>query len=98
MKNTGHKDINLADGTPLVDWITPTVRDECRHYGVEIPTRKQMAVVISAMRMHTIIVHAANYDTSELGKPNEVTKYWPIESSIGRYFRDAASSVLRGES
>lgn len=97
MSDTGHKDIRMPGGKSLVEWITPTIRDECRHYEVETPTDRQIAIVISAMRMHTIIVHAANYDRSELGKPSEVTSYWPVESSIGRYFRDAASAVLRGD-
>lgn len=91
---TGHRNTKMPSGESLVEWMTSTVEDECHRYDVDIPTEKQIAVVISAMRMHTIIVHAADYDRSELGKPNEVTRYWPIESSIGRYFRDAASEIL----
>ncbi|HRJ06903.1 MAG TPA: hypothetical protein PK911_05150 [Candidatus Saccharibacteria bacterium] len=91
---TGHKDTNMPDGQTLVEWITPTVKDEARQFGVDMPTPKQMALVISALRMHTIMTQAAAYDFSELGKPDEVTKFWPTESSIGRYFRDAARVTL----
>lgn len=94
MGNTGHRNPMMPGGKSLVDWITPTVMDECRFYGVDIPSERQMAVVISALRMHTIMEHAAHYDQSELGKPDEITKYWPIESSIGRYLRDAARVTL----
>lgn len=91
---TGHHSTNMPDGKTLVDWITPTVDDECRFYGVEPPNKEQMAVVISALRMHKVMAHAAQYDFSETWKPNEKTKYWPMESSVGRYFRDAARVVL----
>lgn len=91
---TGHKDTRMPDGKTLVEWITETVKDECRFFNVPMPTDKQMAVVISALRMHTIMMQAADYDFSELGKPKEPTKYWPLQSSIGRYFRDAARVTL----
>ena len=91
---TGHKNPLMSDGKTLVEWITETVKDECKFFGVEMPTDKQMAVVISALRMHTIMMHAADYDFSELSKPDEITTYWTIESSIGRYFRDAARVTL----
>lgn len=94
---TGHKNTKMPDGKTLVDWITPTIEQECRLYGVEMPSPKQIAVVISALRMHTIIMHAAEYDYSELGKPDQKTEYWPMQSSIGRYFRDAARETLEKE-
>ena len=94
MTNLGHKDTRMPNGDTLVEFITPTVKDECKYYGVDLPSPRQMAVVISALRMHSIIMQASAYDTSELGEPDKVTKFWPIESSIGRYFRDAAREVL----
>ncbi len=94
MAYTGHKKTNMPDGKTLVEWLKPTIQDEARRYSVEIPNDKQIALVISALRMHTVVVHAAQYDFSELGKPDEVTKYWPVESSIGRYFRDSAYETL----
>lgn len=97
MSKTGHKNILMPDGQLLTRWIQPTMRDEGRRYGVEMPTEKQIALVISALRMHTVMEHAGLYDRSELGKPDEITEYWPIESSIGCYFRDAAESILREE-
>lgn len=94
MTHTGHKNRLMSDGQTLVEWITPTVKDECRLYGVEMPSPKQMAVVISAIRMHTIIMHASDYDRSKLHDPEKIDDLWPIESSIGRYFRDAAQVTL----
>lgn len=94
MAYTGHKDTKMQDGKTLVAWLRPTIQDECRHFGVPEPTEEQVAIVISALRMHTVIMQAATYDNSELGQPDEITKYWPIESSIGRYFRDAARETL----
>ena len=91
---TGHKDTRMSDGSTLVEWITPTVKDEARRFGVDMPSPKQMALVISALRMHTIMERAAGYDYSELGKPDEKTTFYPTESSIGRYFRDAGRDIL----
>lgn len=91
---TGHKNTLMPDGQTLVDWITPTVKDEARQFGVDMPSPEQMALVISALRMHTIMVHASDYDRSELGKPNELTTFYPVESSIGRYFRDTGRATL----
>lgn len=95
--HTGHKNVNMEDGKTLVDWITETVKDESSRYGVPMPSKKQMALVISALRMHTIIMHASNYDTSELGKPDQITNFYPIQSSVGRYFRDSAQITLEEE-
>lgn len=94
MAYTGHKNARMPDGKTLVEWITETVKDECRFFNVPMPTDKQMAVVISAIRMHTIMMHAADYDTSVLGKPEEKDTLWPMQGSIGRYFRDAARVTL----
>lgn len=91
---TGHKNVIMPDGKSLVEWITQTVADECRFYGVDMPSVEQMAVVISALRMHSIMMHASSYDRSELGKPEVISDFYPIESSIGRYFRDAARVTL----
>jgi hypothetical protein len=84
----------MPNGQTLVDWIRATVLVEANQYDIEMPSREQMALVISALRMHAVIEYAANYDKSELGKPDEITEYWPIESSIGRYFRDAARETI----
>lgn len=94
MAYTGHKKTRMPDGKTLVEWIKPTIKDECRFYGVPELTDKQIAVVISSLRMHTIMMHAADYDTSELGNNEKVDTYWPMQGSIGRYFRDAARETL----
>lgn len=94
MAYTGHKNRRMPDGRTLVEWLREGVKNECQFFGVPMPTDEQIAVVASQMRMHHLIEHAAGYDTSELGKPDEVTKYWPMESSVGRFFRDAAAVTL----
>lgn len=94
MTYTGHKNRKMPDGKSIVEWSREGIKNECQFYGVEMPSDEQIAVVISQMRMHHVMMHAAEYDYSELGKPDEVTKYWPMQSSIGRFFRDAASVTL----
>lgn len=94
---TGHKNTKMPDGKTLVEWITPIVEEECRFFNVHMPSKKQMAVVVSALRMHGVMTYAAEYDYSELGKPDEKTRFWPTESSIGRYFRDASRETLEAE-
>lgn len=91
---TGHKSTKMPDGQSLVEWIWPAIEVESRQFNIKMPTPEQVALVISALRIHTIIEHASKYDQSELGKPDEITQYWPIESSIGRYFRDAARETI----
>jgi hypothetical protein len=93
----GHKQTRMPGGQTLVEWVRDTVTDECRYYGVPPLTDKQIAVVISSMRMHTIMMHAATYDTSDLHHPDKVDPNWPMQSSIGRYFRDAGRETLDGE-
>ena len=86
----------MPGGTKLIDWIKPTLHQEAGFFNVaSIPTDQQIALVISALRMHTIMVHAAQYDQSELADRSKVTEFHAIESSIGRYFRDVADLELR---
>jgi len=94
MAYTGHKNRRMPSGETIVDWIKPTVKDEARFYGIEMPSDEQIAIVLRSARMHHLMEHAAGYDNSELGSPEEVTKYWPIESSIGRFLRDAPLELL----
>lgn len=91
---TGHKNPKMKDGKTIVEWLRMTVDDECKFYGVPKLTDEQIAVVASAMRMHHLITYAATYDTSELADRDKVTEFWPIESSIGRFFRDASRITL----
>jgi len=95
MAYTGHKNTRMPDGKTLVEWLKPTIKDECQFYGVPEPTDKQIAVVVRSLRMHHLMMHAADYDFSELGKPDEAQTYWPLQSSIGRYLRDAPEETLR---
>jgi hypothetical protein len=94
MSYTGHKNRKMPDGKTVVEWSREGIRNECLFFGVPMPTDEQIAVVISQMRMHHLMMHAADYDYSELGKPDEVTKFWPMQSSIGRFLRDSAAVTL----
>ena len=95
MTYTGHKNKAMDNGQNIVDWVVPTIIQECRFYGgVPLPSREQVALVIRALRMHHILEYASKYDFSELSKPDEVTRFWPTISSIGRFFRDAPLEVL----
>lgn len=92
---TGHKNRKMPDGKTIIEWLKPTIREEIKFYGgIEMPTDEQIAVVVRSMRMHHLMEHAAGYDQSELHSPDQITKYWPIESSIGRFLRDAPLETL----
>lgn len=95
MTYTGHKTKLMNNGQNIVDWIMPTIIQESRFYGgIPIPSREQIALVIRAMRMHPLLDYASKYDYSELSKPDEITKFFPTISSIGRFFRDAPLEIL----
>lgn len=99
MTYTGHKTRTMPDGQNIVDYIMPTLIQESRIFGnapIPIPSREQIALVIRAMRMHPLLEYASEYDYSELLKPDEVTRFFPTISSIGRFFRDAPQGVLDG--
>lgn len=93
MSNTGHKQTRIG-GRSLADHLRPTLRQESQLFNVPMPTDEQIALVASALRMHTTMLHASTYDRSELGNPDEQTSFYPIESSVGRWLRDAAREVL----
>ena len=95
MTYTGHKNKAMDNGQNIVDWIMPTIIQESRFYGgVPLPSREQVALVVRALRMHPLLEYASKYDFSELSKPDEITKFFPTISSIGRFFRDAPLEVL----
>jgi hypothetical protein len=95
MAYTGHKNKAMDNGQNIVDWVMPTIIQESRFYGkIPLPSREQVALVIRALRMHPLLDYASKYDYSELSKPDEITKFFPTISSIGRFFRDAPEDVL----
>ena len=95
MSYTGHRTKLMNNGQNIVDWIMPTIIQESQFYGgVPLPSREQIALVIRALRMHPLLDYASEYDYSELSNPDEITRFWPNISSIGRFFRDAPLEVL----
>jgi hypothetical protein len=90
---TGHHE-RLIGGENIAKHLWPTMIDESIRYNVPMPTEKQIALVVSALRMHGTMVHAGSYDRSELGSNDKITDFYPIESSIGRFFRDSAIEIL----
>lgn len=95
MAYIGHKNRTMDNGQNIVDWVIPTIIQESQFYGrIPLPSREQIALVIRALRMHHLLEYASKYDFSELGKPDEVTRFWPTISSIGRFFRDAPQEIL----
>lgn len=94
MAYTGHK-TRTINGENIVDYIMPTIITESVFYSnISLPSREQVALVVRALRMHTLLAYASGYDYSELSKPDEVTKFYPEISSIGRFFRDAPLEIL----
>ena len=95
MTYTGHKNKAMDNGQNIVDWIMPTLIQDSSLFGnIPMPSREQVALVVRALRMHHLLEYASKYDYSELSKPDEVTKFLPTISSIGRFFRDAPLEVL----
>lgn len=95
MVYTGHKNKAMDNGQNIVDWIMPILIQDSSLFGnIPIPSREQIALVIRAMRMHPLLEYASKYDFSELSKPDEITKFFPTISSIGRFLRDAPEDVL----
>lgn len=94
MAYTGHK-TRTINGENIVDYIMPTIITESVFYSnIPLPSREQVALVVRALRMHTLLAYASKYDFSELSKPDEPTKFFPTISSIGRFFRDAPQEIL----
>lgn len=95
MTYTGHKNKAMDNDQNIVDWVMPTLIQDSSLFGnIPLPSREQVALVVRALRMHTLLVYASGYDYSELSKPDEITKFFPTISSIGRFFRDAPQEIL----
>ena len=95
MSYTGHKDKHMANNENIVDFIRFDMEQDSKLFGnVPLPTREQTALVIRALRMIHILEYASEYDASDLLKTDEITRFWPTISSIGRFFRDAPLEVL----
>ena len=95
MTYTGHKDKHMANNENIVDFIRFDMEQDSKLFGnIPLPTREQTALVIRALRMIHILEYASEYDASDLLKTDEITRFWPTISSIGRFFRDAPLEVL----
>ena len=95
MLYTGHKNKHMLNGQNIVDFIRLNMEQDRKIFGnIPLPTREQTALVIRALRMIHILEYASEYDVSDLLKIDEVTRFWPTISSIGRFFRDAPLEVL----
>ena len=95
MLYTGHKNKHMLNGRNIVDFIQFDMEQDSKHFGnIPLPTREQTALVIRALRMIHILEYASEYDASDLLKTDEITRFWPTISSIGRFFRDAPLEVL----
>lgn len=95
MAYIGHKNRTMDNGQNIVDWVMPTIIQESKLYGgIPMPSREQVALVIRAMRMHHLLEYASNYDFPKPQKPDDIIKFFPAISSIGRFFRDAPLEVL----
>lgn len=91
----GHRCETMPNGKDIVDYIMPTIFQESQLYGgIKLPSKEQVALVISALRMLSLLEYASKYDFSMLGHPDQATKFHPTELSIGRFFRDASMKVL----
>ena len=85
----------MERGQNIVDWIMPTIIQESQFYGgIPLPSREQIALVIRAMRMPHLLEYSSNYDFPKPQESDDIIKFFPAISSIGRFFRDAPLEVL----
>ena len=95
MVYVGHKTKTMPNKQNIVDYIMPILIQDSSLFGnIPLPSREQIALVIRALRMHSLLVYASEYDFSELSQPDEPTKFFQTISSIGRFFRDAPLEIL----
>lgn len=68
-----------------------------RRDGTPKPTPAQVAMVMRALADHTAIMQMVRYDRmgkeQQGEKSNEETKWWPTETSIGRWFHGVADQL-----
>lgn len=71
--------------------------DDRRFDGHPKPDRKQVAMVLHALADHTAIMQMVQFD--RMGKspqgedPKNEAKYWPTETSIGRWFHAVGNDL-----
>ena len=95
MAYTGHKNKHMINGANIVDWVMCQIIQESKLYGgIPIPSREQVALVIRAMRMPHLLEYSSNYDFPKPQEADDIIKFFPAISSIGRFFRDAPLEVL----
>ena len=92
-KKLGHFSTTF-NGINAFDNMRNTLQQEAELFNIDMPTPQQVGLVMSALRMHQIVVHASNYDRRELHHPDKLTEFYPVESSIGRWLRDAGRELM----
>ena len=90
-----HRDRLKVSGENAGDRIMRNLDN--RITGEPKPTKKQVAMVLHALADHTAICVMVKYD--RMGKaqqgedPTKETKFWPTETSIGRWFHDVGHEL-----
>lgn len=78
----------------FVDHVKVAIKNECRYRGIPMLDDMQIGVVVRSLRNHSYSVLMTHYDRRELGNPTKVTDFYPIESSVGRFLRDAGNELI----
>lgn len=82
----------MVSGKPAAERLMKALDN--RLTGEPKPNKNQVAMVLHALADHTAIMQMVNYDMRDT-YPNrdQKTKYWPTETSIGRWFHAVGSEL-----
>lgn len=88
-------DFNMeVGGQRFVDHVKVAIANECRYRGIPMLDDMQIGVVITSLRNHSYTSLMTRYDRRKLGDPTKVSNFYPIESSVGRFLRDAGNELI----
>lgn len=81
-------------GQRFVDHVKEAIKNECGYRGIPMLDDIQIGVVITSLRNHSYTVLMTRYDRRERFDLDKVTDFYPIESSVGRFLRDAGNELI----
>lgn len=81
-------------GQHFVDHVKVAIKNECRYRGIPMLDDMQIGVVITSLRNHSYAMLMTRYDRRERFDLTKVTDFYPIESSVGRFLRDAGNELI----
>lgn len=84
----------MIAGEAASERLMRMVQIRAREQGVvDLPTKKQVALVASALADHTAIMHMVQFDRMSRWHRDQEEQLWPTETSIGRWFHAVADDL-----